>query len=117
MLCLAVFVPFYFWYSDPTDLNFVILVSDFWKIAQIEVNPKFVFTPEKRRLQIKAMSLPTPDPPPLSLKVQPVASDVWCNEDQCSLYYAVLTAIAFRNSLEGLGSVPLMSHPVSYWLG
>jgi hypothetical protein len=29
MLCLAVFVPFYFWYSDPTDLNFVILVSDF----------------------------------------------------------------------------------------
>jgi hypothetical protein len=86
VLRLTVFVPIYFRYSDPTDLNVVILLSNFRKIAQIEVDPKFAFPPKEGRLQMKAMPPPPPDPPPSPLKEQLAPSDVRCNGDQCSLY-------------------------------
>jgi hypothetical protein len=47
-------------------LNVVILVPKFRKITQIEVDPKLAFTPKERRLQMKEMPVPPPDPPPIA---------------------------------------------------
>jgi hypothetical protein len=55
-------------------------VSNFRKIAQIEVNPKFALAPKETRLQIKAMPHPPTDPAPLPLEFVP------CNGKKCSLY-------------------------------
>ena len=67
LLHLLVFVPIYFGYSDPADLNVIILlVLNFRKIAQMvvdPVDPKLVFKGKERRLQVKAaMPPPSPDP-------------------------------------------------------
>jgi hypothetical protein len=60
VLYLTVFVPKYFPYSNPIDLNVVILVSNFRKIAQIEVDPKFAFTPKEMRLLNKSNAATNP---------------------------------------------------------
>ena len=64
LLHLLVFVPIYFGYSDPADLNVIILlVLNFRKIAQMVVDPKLAFKGKERRLQVKAaMPPPSPDP-------------------------------------------------------
>ena len=79
---LKAFVPIYFRYSDPTDLNVVMLVSNFRKIAQMEVDPKLALAEkQQRRPQLKAAApAPPPDPPKLpATSVQPATSDVRCN--------------------------------------
>jgi hypothetical protein len=60
VLRLTVVVHTYFRYSDPTDLNVVILVSNFRKISQIEVDPNFAFEPKERRPQCRHHPLISP---------------------------------------------------------
>ena len=78
VLRLTAFVPIYFCYSHPTDLNVVILVSTFRKIAQIEVDPKLVLAAkqqERKPQRMKAAApAPPPNPPKLPAIVQPEAN-------------------------------------------
>jgi hypothetical protein len=92
VLRLTAFVPVCFRFSDLTDMNVAILTSNFVKMAQTEVNPKFWFPPKDGRLRIANMQPPPPSPlpptdPPPSPPTPPGANkEGRCHGEQCSLY-------------------------------